>query len=205
MKEAIAITHLKQSDPILGQIIEQIDTFELAHLPPETDLLTAVAQAIIYQQISTQVAAKIYQRLLQLYHQSDAQTLTAQVLLDTPEETLRSVGISRPKIRYLKDLAQKIIQGFPTLSELATMEDEAVIQTLIQIKGVGRWTAQMLLIFHLRRPDVLPVDDLGIRSAIAKLYGLDSLPDPKTIEQLARKWQPYRSIACRYLWLSLAL
>lgn len=201
MEKTKAINHLKQSDPILGNLIEQVEMFELAH-PENIDLLTALSQAIIYQQISTQVATKIFQRFLQLYQQSNS-GLTAQTLLDTPEEMLRSVGISRYKVRYLKDAAQKILQGFPTLSELAIMDDETVIKTLIQIKGVGQWTAQMLLIFHLERPDVLPANDLGIRNAIAKLYSLDSLPDAKTIEQLAQKWQPYRSIACRYLWRSL--
>jgi len=203
MTSSIAIAHLQQSDPRLKQLIDRIGVIEFTNSPP-SDLLTALAQAIISQQISTSVAATIYQRLLQLYQQSDS-PLTAQSLLDTPEETLRRIGISRPKIRYLKDLAEKILQGFPTLQELAMMEDEAVIQTLIQIKGVGRWTAQMLLIFYLHRPDVLAADDLGIRNAIVLLYNLNSAPDPKTIEKIAQKWQPYRSIACRYLWRSLTL
>jgi DNA-3-methyladenine glycosylase II len=195
------IKYLKQADPILANVIETVDMFELAH-PENIDLLTALAQAIIYQQISTQVAQKIFQRFLQLYQQSNF-PLTGQTLLETPEEMLRSVGISRYKVRYLKDAAQKIIEGFPTLSELGKMDDETVIKTLIQIKGVGLWTAQMLLIFHLDRPDVLPANDLGIRSAIAKLYSLNSLPDAKTIDQIGQKWKPYRSIASRYLWRSL--
>ncbi|MFB2898802.1 DNA-3-methyladenine glycosylase [Aerosakkonemataceae cyanobacterium BLCC-F50] len=206
MEQIQAITYLKQSDPILAKVIELIgsETLELTYYQEKLDLLTALSQAIIFQQISTTVATKIFQRFVLLYEQSDRQ-LTAQAILETPDEILRSVGISRPKISYLKDLALKIEQGLPTLPELTLMEDEAVIETLTQVKGIGKWTAQMFLIFHLHRPDVLPVNDLGIRSALAKLYNLNTLPDPKTIEQLAQKWQPYRSIACRYLWRSLAL
>lgn len=205
MQQTLALTHLKQSDPILGQLIERIGLLEPIDSSPKKDLLTALAQSIISQQISTAVAAKINQRFLQLYTQSNEIRLTPQVLIDTPEETLRSVGLSRPKIRYLKEIAQKIQMGFPTLQELAEMDDEAAIETLIPIKGVGRWTAQMVLIFHLQRPDVLPVDDLGVRVGMAKLYSLDSLPDAQMIVKLAQKWQPYRSLACRYLWRSLTL
>ncbi|HEY9297129.1 MAG TPA: DNA-3-methyladenine glycosylase [Phormidium sp.] len=206
MEEIQAIIYLKQTDPILGKLIERIGTnsLVLSYYHEELDLLTALSQAIIFQQISTTVAAKIFQRFLLLYQQSDSE-LTAKAILETPEDLLRSVGLSRPKISYLKDLAEKIEQGLPTLAELALMEDEAVIQTLTQVKGIGKWTAQMFLIFNLHRPDVLPVNDLGIRSAIVKLYNLNSLPDPKTIEKLAQKWQPYRSLACRYLWRSLAI
>ncbi|MFB2878006.1 DNA-3-methyladenine glycosylase family protein [Floridanema aerugineum] len=206
MAQIKAITYLKQSDPILAKVIDLIGTesLELTYYQENLDLLTALSQAIIFQQISTIVATKIFQRFVLLYQQCDRQ-LTAQAILETPDEILRSVGISRPKISYLKDLALKIEQGLPTLPELTLMEDEAVIESLTQVKGIGKWTAQMFLIFHLHRPDVLPVNDLGIRSAIAKLYNLNTLPDPKTIEQLAQKWQPYRSIACRYLWRSLAL
>lgn len=206
MEQIQAIFYLKKTDPILAKVIEQIgtDSLELTYYQENLDLLTSLSQAIIFQQISTKVATKIFQRFLLLYQQSDSQ-LTAKAILDTPEEILRSVGISRPKISYLKDLALKIEQGLPTLPELTLMEDEAVIESLTQVKGIGKWTAQMFLIFHLHRPDVLPVNDLGIRSAIAKLYNLNTLPDPKTIEKLAQKWQPYRSLACRYLWRSLAI
>lgn len=204
MQQTLMIAQLRESDPILDQIIEQIGYLEPLD-SSQTDLLSALAKAIISQQISTTVAATLNQRFLQLYTQPSGITLTAQALLNTPEETLRSIGLSRPKIRYLKEIAQKIQLGFPTLQELATLEDEVVIQTLITLKGVGRWTAQMLLIFHLQRPDVLPIDDLGIRTAIAKWYNLDSLPNAQKIVQVAQKWQPYRSLACRYLWRSLML
>lgn len=206
MEQIQAVIYLKKADPILAKVIEQIgdDSLELTYYQENLDLLTALSQAIIFQQISTKIATIIFQRFLLLYKEPNNQ-LTAKAILETPEEILRSVGISRPKISYLKDLALKIEQGLPTFPELALMEDEAVIESLTQVKGIGKWTAQMFLIFHLHRPDVLPVNDLGIRSAIAKLYNLDTLPDPKTIEKLAQKWQPYRSLACRYLWRSLAI
>lgn len=205
MEQVQAIIYLKQSDPILAKVIEQIgnDNLVLSYYQEELDLLQSLCQAIIFQQISTKVARTIFQRFILLYEQPNRQ-LTAKAILETPEEILRSVGISRPKISYLKDLALKVEQGLPTIAELALMEDEAVIESLTQVKGIGRWTAQMFLIFHLHRPDVLPVNDLGIRSAIAKLYNLNA-PDPKTIEKVAQKWQPYRSLACRYLWRSLAI
>jgi len=206
MEQEQVIIYLKQSDRILAKVIELIgtDSLELTYYQENLDLFTALSQAIISQQISTTAAKKIFQRFVLLYQQSDRQ-LTAQAILETPEDILRSVGISRQKVSYLKDLALKIEQGLPTVPELILMEDEAVIESLTQVKGIGKWTAQMFLIFHLHRPDVLPVNDLGIRSAIAKLYNLNTLPDPKTIEKLAQKWQPYRSLACRYLWRSLAI
>jgi len=118
---------------------------------------------------------------------------------------LRGVGISRPKVVYLKDLAQKILDGLPTLTELEQMDDEAIIKTLTQVKGIGRWTVQMLLIFRLHRWDVLPVDDLGIRSGIRRIYSLPELPNKKTVEQLGKNWQPYCTLASWYLWRSLEL
>jgi len=115
------------------------------------------------------------------------------------------VGISRPKISYIKDLAHHASDGLPTLEELEVMDDESIIKTLTRIKGVGRWTVQMLLIFRLNRWDVLPVDDLGVRAGIRKLYNLEALPDRKTTERFGQKWKPYCSIASWYLWRSLEL
>ncbi|MFB2937665.1 DNA-3-methyladenine glycosylase [Aerosakkonemataceae cyanobacterium BLCC-F154] len=206
MEQRQAVIYLRQNDPILAEVIERIgnDSLELSYYQEKLDLLTALSQAIIFQQISTKVATKIFKRFVLLYQESHTE-LTAKAILETPEDILRSVGISRPKISYLKDLAGKIEQGLPSFAELSMMEDGAVIASLTQVKGIGIWTAQMFLIFHLNRPDVLPVNDLGIRSAIANLYHLNSLPDAKTIEKLAQKWQPHRSLACRYLWRSLAI
>ncbi|NJL81986.1 MAG: DNA-3-methyladenine glycosylase 2 family protein [Chloroflexaceae bacterium] len=143
----------------------------------------------------------MYQRLQAFYGESGP---TAGALLATPTETLRSLGISRTKALYLRDLAEKVVQEFPTLGELAALEDEAIIKQLTQIKGVGCWTAQILLIFRLGRPDVLPVEDLGIRKALQKHYQLTDLPDRQTVARIGAAWQPYRSLACLYLWQSLS-
>ena len=195
---AAATEYLKSADPRLGKVIERVGMCQLAQ-ETRTELLPEVAKAIISQQISTKAAATIYQRFLQFYADKP---ITAQALLKTSPEQLRSLGISRQKTNYLFDLAQKSLH-LPTLDKLAEMSDEDIIQALTQIKGVGRWTVQMLLIFCLNRPDVLPVDDLGIRKAIYKLYALDELPDRKKIQRLGQAWQPFRSIASWYLWQSL--
>lgn len=193
---------LKASDPILGKLIERLGDRALP--PPEqnADIFSVLVRAIIGQQISAAAAKTIYQRLLDCYEGS---SLTPQTLWDTPEEQLRGVGISQKKVVYLKDLAAKMLDELPALDRLKGMKDEAIIETLTQVKGVGRWTVQMLLIFTLGRLDVLPVGDLGLRKAIQQLYGLETLPTPKVVEEIARPWQPYRSIAFWYLWCSLGI
>jgi DNA-3-methyladenine glycosylase II len=195
-----AIAFLKQSDPALAKLIQQVGPCQLGEPQPEADLLFSLSKTILHQQLSTKVANVIHGRFLQLYPE---QLPTATDILNTPDETLRGVGISRSKIIYLKDLAQKILDGLPTMAELADMEDEAIIQTLTQVKGIGRWSAQMLLIFRLGRLDVLPVDDLGVRAGIRKLYQLDDLPNKKMVELVGQKWKPYGAIASWYLWRSL--
>jgi DNA-3-methyladenine glycosylase II len=191
-----AIKTLKQ-DFILSQVIEQIGECRLNQVQQTGDLLSCLSRAIIYQQLSGKAASAIHHRFLQLYD-----SLTPIDIINTPDEVLRSVGISRPKITYLKDLAQHFEQ-LPSIDTLQRMDDESIIKTFIVVKGIGRWTVQMLLMFRLHRWDVLPVDDLGIRSAIRNLYALTELPNKKTIEQIAKPWQPYRTVACWYLWQSL--
>ncbi|MBE9116198.1 DNA-3-methyladenine glycosylase 2 family protein [Lusitaniella coriacea LEGE 07157] len=193
---------LKASDPILGKLIEQLGARNLPPPKQNPDIFSVLVRAIIGQQISAAAAKTIYQRLLNCYKGS---SFTPQTLYDTPEERLRSVGISQKKIVYLKDLAAKMLDGLPTFGQLEAMEDEAIIETLTQVKGVGRWTVQMLLIFTLGRLDVLPVGDLGLRKAIQQLYALETLPKPKMVEEIAQPWQPYRSIAFWYLWRSLGI
>jgi DNA-3-methyladenine glycosylase II len=194
---SLALAHLKR-DSKLNPVITQVGDCLLCNQQQSQDLLAALAESILYQQLSGKSAAAIHRRFLQLYDQE----LTADKLLNTPDDLLRGAGISRPKILYLKDLAAKVAE-FPTLEELSAWEDEAIIQTLTQVKGIGCWTVQMLLIFRLHRWDVLPVDDLGIRTAIRKLYELPDLPDKKTVNQIGAAWQPYRTIASWYLWRSL--
>lgn len=202
MDYSLAITALKQSDPILASLIEQVGECNLYQVQQNGDLLFSLSRSIIYQQLSTKAATAIHRRFLQLYPDKPP---TAWDILNTPDEVLRSQGISRPKVLYLKNLAQKILDGLPSLAELETMDDESIIATLTQVKGIGRWTVQMLLIFRLHRLNVLPVDDLGIRAGIRRVYNLNELPDKKTVERLGKQWQPYCTIASWYLWRSLEL
>ncbi|MCL1466840.1 DNA-3-methyladenine glycosylase family protein [Argonema galeatum] len=203
MDYAIALSTLKQSDPILATLIERVGACQLYEVQLSGDLLFSLSRSIFYQQLSTKAATTIHRRFLQLY--PDTPFPSALDILNTPDEVLRGVGISRPKILYLKNLAQKVLDGLPTLAFFEEMDDESIIQTLTPLKGVGRWTVQMLLIFRLHRLDVLAVDDLGIRAGIRRLYNLAELPDKKTVERFGQKWQPYRSIASWYLWRSLEI
>jgi DNA-3-methyladenine glycosylase II len=200
MSVPIALTTLKQADPILGAVIDRVGACTLLQQQSTGDLLASLAESIIYQQLSGKAAATIHRRFLQLF---DSPVLSAIDILNTPDEVLRTAGLSRAKALYIKDLAQNVLDGLPTLAELERLDDETIIATLTQVKGIGRWTAQMLLIFRLHRLDVLPVDDLGVRAGIRNLYGLDKLPTKKQVEALGEKWQPYRSIASWYLWRSL--
>ncbi|UBF25381.1 DNA-3-methyladenine glycosylase [Kovacikia minuta CCNUW1] len=201
MDYAIALSTLKQADPILARLIEQVGPCTLNQDRQTGDLLFALSESILYQQLSGKAAATIHRRFLQLY--PDTPYPSAEDILNTPDERLRGAGVSRSKVLYLKDLAQKVLDGLPTLAELEEMDDEAVIQTLIPVKGIGRWTVQMLLIFRMHRWDVLPVDDLGIRSGIRRAYNLSELPDKKTVEMIGLPWKPFRTIASWYLWRSL--
>ncbi|PSB00870.1 DNA-3-methyladenine glycosylase family protein [Merismopedia glauca] len=203
MDSAPEIEVLKNRDPILAQAIARIGQCQLYQNPPQGDLFFCLSRSIIHQQLSTKVAQTIHHRFLQLY--PDPQVPLAEQVGNTPDEVLRAVGISRPKISYLKDLARQAIDSLPPIEELSQMEDEAIIETLTQVKGIGRWSAQMLLIFRLQRPDVFPIDDLGIRTAIKQLYGLETLPDRATTASYGQKWTPYTSIASWYLWQSLKL
>ncbi len=198
MNHQETIDYLATTDLFLAQLIEQHGICQLGVIQPQSSLFEALAWAIISQQISTKAAHKIYQRFSSLY------CLEASIILQIPEEQLQSIGISRYKVSYLKNLAQHIESGLPTLTELEKMNNDEIIQTLTSIKGIGVWTVQMLLIFRLHRLDILPSGDLGIRQAIKKLYNLPELPSPKIVEAMGQKWTPYRTIASWYLWRSLS-
>jgi len=198
MDYSLALASLQATDPRLASVIQQVGDCQLAQNNSNGDLLATLAESILYQQLSGKAAAAIHRRFLQLY----AGDLSASDILATPDDLLRTAGISRPKIAYLKDLAAKL-PDFPTLEELADWDDEAIITTLTQVKGIGRWTVQMLLIFRLHRWDVLPTEDLGIRTAMRRLYDLPDLPPKQEMLALAAPWRPYRTIASWYLWRSL--
>jgi DNA-3-methyladenine glycosylase II len=164
------------------------------------DAYGALLRAIVGQQLSTKAARSIFERLLETF---DGHTPTPRELLEADPEVVRGVGLSRPKVAYLRDLAERVEDGDLDLDGLAELPDDEVASALIQVKGLGRWSADMFLIFHLGRPDVLPVGDLGIRKAAQLQYGLEDLPDADELERIAEPWRPHRSLACLYLWRSL--
>lgn len=164
------------------------------------DHFAALVRSIIFQQLSTRAASTIHGRLTALMGPGG---VTLHTLAALPDEALRSAGVSRQKALYLRDLCTRIAAGEVELDGIESLDDEAVIAALTKIKGVGRWTAEMFLMFRLLRPDVLPVGDFGIVSAVQKAYGLRTRPTPERLRAIGEAWKPYRSIACWYLWRSL--
>jgi len=193
---------LMRRDPVLGKAIKQIGPCLLADRQRK-DHLTALVGAIVSQQLSTKAAATIFGRLAALFPDNVIPGHEAIAAFD--DQTLRSVGLSGQKVGYLRDLCARLNDGRLVLDDLDTLEDEEVIARLVAVKGFGRWTAEMFLIFRLHRPDVLPVGDLGIVNAVQRLYGLRKRPDPKRLMKLGEPWRPYRSVACWYLWQSLRM
>jgi DNA-3-methyladenine glycosylase II len=191
--------HLRRSDPLLGAVIDRIGT----RTPPSAAPgFRALARAIIYQQISGAAGDAILNRVRAA---SGARVFPPpRWFRDTPEATLRSAGLSPQKVRYLQALSRDILEGSLRLNELPSRSDEEVLAELTRLHGVGRWTAQMYLLFNLGRPDVLPTGDLGLRKAVQRLLGMKRLPAERTVERWGRRWAPYRSHATFYLWRSLA-
>ena len=194
-----APAHLKRSDPVLRGLIERVGPCRLK-VDAGGDHFGSLVEAIVYQQITGRAAATIHGRLLTLV---GTKRLRPRHILSAPDASLRSAGLSRQKIAYLKDLAARVDGGLG-LSRIARLEDEAVVDALTEVKGIGRWTAHMFLIFRLGRMDVLPVDDYGIRKAMKNAYRMRELPKPARMERVAEAWRPYRSVASWYLWRSLA-
>jgi len=192
-----AITHLRASDPVLCAIIERVGDCGIHFYDPTFESL---ARSIIFQQLSGKVARVIFERLVLATRQ---ETLTADGILKLRPSRMRSVGLSKQKITYIRDLARLTRAGEIEFEALSNLGDAEVIERLTRVKGIGVWTAHMFLIFALRRPDVLATGDLGIRTAIRKAYGLVELPGPAEMQSLAQHWTPYRSVACWYLWRSL--
>ncbi len=189
-------------DPVLGAAIKAIGPCLMADRQRK-DHLTALLGSIVSQQLSTKAAATIFGRFVALFPGESVLSPAAIVALDDP--TLRSVGLSGQKVRYVRDLCGRIIDGRLQLDEIEELDDEAVIQRLTEVKGFGRWTAEMFLMFRLHRPDVLPVDDLGIVNAVQRMYKLRKRPDAVKLNKLGDAWRPYRSVASWYLWQSLTL
>ncbi len=195
---ALACRHLAESDPTLGELIARVGAFGLRPQPTQS-LFAAVARAIVYQQLSGSAAATILGRVKAIYFPK--RFPTPRDILATPPERLRAAGLSTAKTAALRDLAARSLdRTVPAMSRVRLMNDEEVIERLIQVRGVGRWTAEMLLMFRLGRGDVLPVGDLGIRKGFALTFGSRRLPAVVTITRRAERWRPYRSVASWYLW-----
>ena len=192
-----AIRHLRKSDPVIAAVIKRVGPFTLK---PDRDRFRMLMRSIVSQQISTKAARSIRGRLEALV---EPETPTAQNLAVLSVEQLRSAGLSAQKASYMHDLAEKVAGGQVKLNTIGRLSDEAVIDELTQIRGIGRWTAQMFLIFSLGRWDVFPHDDLGVRAAIRRLYGLDDLPDKATSHAIAEPWRPFATVASWYCWRSL--
>jgi DNA-3-methyladenine glycosylase II len=191
-----AVLHLKKSDPVLRSIIERVGPCRMEFGPPE---FSSLAEAIVYQQLNGRAAITIFNRFAALA----GDPLTPEGILRLTDAQMRGVGLSKQKSAYLKDLAAKTRDGLLDFAGLADASDEEVIERLTQVKGIGVWTAHMFLMFSLRRPNVLPTGDYGVQVAVKKHYKKSKLPKPKDMEKIARCWEPYRSIACWYLWRSL--
>jgi DNA-3-methyladenine glycosylase II len=191
-----AINHLKKSDPVLRAIIERVGPCRMEFGEP---VFHSLAEAIVYQQLNGKAAVTIFKRFAALA----GEPLTAEGIAKLTAEQMRSVGLSKQKSAYLRDMAERAIRGELSFTHLPEMTDEEVIKHLTQVKGVGVWTAHMFLIFTLKRQNILPTGDFGIRMAMKKHYHKRKLPNPVQMEKIARPWEPYRSIACWYLWRSL--
>jgi DNA-3-methyladenine glycosylase II len=194
MKEAIE--HLRRSDPVLAGIIERVGDYAIQFRAPEFETLV---RSIVYQQLSGRVATVIFGRL----KAAAGDPLTPQNVLKLRPSRMRKLGLSTQKTAYIRDLARHTRDGVVRFEDLSQTADAEVIEHLTQVKGIGVWTAQMFLMFALRRTDILPTGDLGIRNAMRRAYGLEELPTPAQMEELGARWRPYCSIASWYLWRSL--
>jgi len=196
------LQELRRADPVMRRLVDErgpLDEEQRRRGRP-LEPYGALVRSIVGQQLSTKAARSIYERLTDLF---DGRTPSPAELLAADPEEVRSVGMSRPKVSYLRSLAEHVESGELELARLSELPDEEVIEQLTAVKGLGQWTADMFLIFHLGRPDVLPVGDLGIRRAVERAYDLPELPDAARLTEIGEPWRPHRSLASLYLWRSL--
>jgi len=199
-----AVEHVRASDPTLARVIDAVGPLGM-ELQKTSSVFVALAEAIVYQQLSGKAAATIFARVCALFPRALA-GLRPEPLLRASDAKLRRAGLSRAKLLALRDLARRTQSGeIPTLAALRRMEDAAIVERLTQVRGIGRWTAEMFLMFRLGRPDVLPAEDYGIRKGFATVYEKRELPARKQLEQHGERWKPYRSVASWYLWRALEL
>lgn len=192
-----ALSHLTNADPVLGGIIQKVGPYSIEHRDPDFDTL---ARSIIFQQLSGNVARVILGRLRDAV---PGGLITAEAVLKLRIPRMRKMGLSAAKTEYIRALARHTRDGTVKFTDLPGVDDDAVIATLTKVKGIGVWTAQMFLMFALKRTDVLPVGDLGVRKAMQMAYRLPEMPNPATMMEIAEPWRPYRSVASWYLWRSL--
>lgn len=204
---AKARKHLAASDPTMAALMERVGKIDIATRLKRrseerpADAYGALLRAIVGQQLSTKAARTIYGRVLEIF---DGSTPSPEQLLEADEADLRAAGLSGRKVEYVRDLATHVISGELELDRLGQLEDEQVIEEIVAVRGLGVWTAEMFLLFHLERPDVLSGGDLGIRKAIQVAYGLEEMPTPTRVLEIGEPWRPQRSLASLYLWESLA-
>jgi DNA-3-methyladenine glycosylase II len=194
-----AIVHLRRADPVLATIIDRVGPCRLEARRAGTHY-DALVRSIVFQQLSGKAASTIHRRFCEIY---PGKRPRAERVLETQDDALRAAGLSRQKIGYLRDLSARVADGSLPLAHLGRLSDDAIIEHLVQVKGIGRWTVQMFLMFRLGRPDVLPELDLGVQTAIQRAYGLKQRPTPKDVVRIGEKWRPYASAASWYLWRSL--
>ncbi len=200
---AVARAHLLERDPVLGRVIARVGEFRLRPRRTRT-LFGALLESIAYQQLTGRAAATILGRVLALCERPHAPA--PEEILALPDEPLRAAGLSRNKIAALRDLARRALDGtVPPLRVAQAMSDEELMERLTAVRGVGRWTVEMILIFRLGRPDVLPLTDLGVRKGYQRAFGMRSLPAARTVARRGELWRPYRSVASWYLWRAVEL
>jgi DNA-3-methyladenine glycosylase II len=192
-----AINHLKKADPVLGTIIERVGPYKIQYREPTFQTLV---RSIVYQQLSGKAALTIFNRLMDA---AKVDPLTPEATLRLRPARMRALGLSKQKLTYIRELARMTRDGIIDFDRYPALEDAQIIEHLTEVKGVGVWTVHMFLIFALRRHDVLPTGDLGVRMAMKKAYGLAELPKPDEMEKIAAAWRPYCSVATWYLWRSL--
>ncbi|AKF80177.1 DNA-3-methyladenine glycosylase [Myxococcus fulvus 124B02] len=194
---------LARADPTLGALMKRVGAFRM-ELSPLHSPFAALARSIVFQQLHGKAAASIFERVS--VQVGTGKDFTPEALLATPEKALREAGLSANKMAALQDLARKTLDGtVPPLARVRRMSDEALIEHFTQVRGIGQWTVEMLLMFRLGRPDVLPVDDFGVRKGFMLAYGLKEMPKPKALLEYGERWRPWRSVASWYMWRATEL
>lgn len=198
-----AVKHLAAADPELGRVMKAVGPFGL-EVGTMQDPFGSLAESIVYQQLTGKAAATIYGRVAAIY--APKRKLRPEDVLATPDATLRAAGLSGAKTLALKDLAAKAIDGtVPTLAMLHALPDDEIVERLTDVRGIGRWTVEMMLMFRLGRPDVLPATDYGVRKGFARAFRKRKLPEPKALLAYGERWRPFRTVASWYLWRVLEL